>query len=59
MSGSWLTAVLAAYAKSVDNVMYLGLAVSIAVLIFTPVLGWKDIRKVKELQKITEAGNRG
>jgi hypothetical protein len=59
VSGSQLTAVLAAYAKSVDNVMYLGIAVSIAVLIFAPGLGWKDIRKVKELQTITEAGNKG
>ncbi|GLI74765.1 hypothetical protein PoHVEF18_003013 [Penicillium ochrochloron] len=54
VSGSQLTAVLAAYAKSVDNVMYLGVAVSIAVLVFAPGLGWKDIRKVKDLQAITQ-----
>ncbi|OAX80953.1 hypothetical protein ACJ72_04710 [Emergomyces africanus] len=52
VSGSQLTAVLAAYAKSVDRVMYLGIAVSIAVLVFSPGLGWKDIRKVKDLQAI-------
>ncbi|KXG50686.1 Major facilitator superfamily domain, general substrate transporter [Penicillium griseofulvum] len=52
--GSELTAVLAAYTKSVDKVMYLGIAVSVAVLIFAPGLGWKDIRKVKELQVITD-----
>lgn len=54
VSGSQLTAVLAAYAKSIDHVMYLGIAVSIAVLVFAPGLGWKDIRKVKNLQNITE-----
>ncbi|OQE46599.1 hypothetical protein PENCOP_c001G06091 [Penicillium coprophilum] len=54
VSGSELTAVLAAYAKSIDKVMYLGIAVSISVLVFSPGLGWKDIRKVKELQVITE-----
>jgi hypothetical protein len=45
--------VLAAYAKSIDKVMYLGIAVSVAVLVFSPGLGWKDIRKVKELQVLT------
>ncbi|KAJ5368968.1 uncharacterized protein N7496_008728 [Penicillium cataractarum] len=54
VSGSQLTEVLAAYAKSVDNVMYLGIAVSVAVLVFAPGLGWKDIRKVKDLQAITK-----
>ncbi|KAJ6125466.1 Major facilitator superfamily domain general substrate transporter [Penicillium samsonianum] len=53
VSGSELTAVLAAYAKSIDKVMYLGIAVSVAVLVFSPGLGWKDIRKVK-LQVITD-----
>ncbi|CAG7938445.1 unnamed protein product [Penicillium nalgiovense] len=53
VSGSQLTAVLAAYAKSIDSVMYLGIAVSVAVLVFSPGLGWKDIRKVKDLQAIT------
>lgn len=53
VSGSQLTAVLAAYAKSIDHVMYLGIAVSLAVLVFSPGLGWKDIRKTKDLQVIT------
>jgi hypothetical protein len=53
VSGSELTTVLAAYAKSIDKVMYLGIAVSIAVLVFSPGLGWKDIRKAKELQVLT------
>ncbi|KAJ5621535.1 hypothetical protein N7528_006318 [Penicillium herquei] len=47
VSGSELTAVLAAYAKSVDKVMYLGIAVSIVVILVCPGLGWRDIRKVK------------
>ncbi|KAJ5733693.1 hypothetical protein N7493_002479 [Penicillium malachiteum] len=47
VSGSELTAVLAAYAKSVDKVMYLGIAVSIVVIVVCPGLGWRDIRKVK------------
>ncbi|KAL2807758.1 major facilitator superfamily domain-containing protein [Aspergillus granulosus] len=49
VSGSELTAVLAAYATSIDHVMYLGIAVSIAVLVFSIGLGWKDIRKTKDL----------
>ncbi|KAJ5430736.1 Major facilitator superfamily domain general substrate transporter [Penicillium cf. griseofulvum] len=54
VSGSELNAVLVAYTKSIDKVMYLGVAVSVAVLVFSPGLGWKDIRKVKELQVITD-----
>ncbi|KAK2807734.1 hypothetical protein FQN51_000172 [Onygenales sp. PD_10] len=53
VSGSQLTAVLAAYAKSIDHVMYFGIAASVGILVFAPGLGWKDIRKVKELQAIT------
>lgn len=47
VSGSQLDAVLAAYAKSIDHVMYLGIAVGIAVLVFSPGLGWRDVRKSK------------
>ncbi|OJJ43509.1 hypothetical protein ASPZODRAFT_74146 [Penicilliopsis zonata CBS 506.65] len=55
VSGSELTAVLAAYAKSVDKVMYLGIAVSLTVIVVSPGLGWRDIRKVKaqELQVLS------
>jgi len=53
VSGSELAAVLAAYAKSIDHVMYLGIAVSAAVLVFCPGLGWKDIRKTKDLLVLT------
>ncbi|KAH8594182.1 putative MFS transporter [Bisporella sp. PMI_857] len=51
VSGSALTATLEAYAKSVDHVMYLGIACSVCVIVFSPGLGWKDIRKTKDLQK--------
>lgn len=54
VSGSQLDAVLAAYAKSIDQVMYLGVAVSVAVLVFSPGLGWIDIRKVEHRKVITE-----
>lgn len=47
VSGAQLDAVLEAYAKSIDKVMYLGIAVSIAVIFFSPGLGWRDIRKAK------------
>lgn len=50
VSGSELVAVLEAYAKALDNVMYLGIAVSVMVIVFSPGLGWKDIRKTKNLQ---------
>ncbi len=53
VSGPQLQAVLEAYAKSIDKVMYLGLVVSLGVLVFSPGLGWKDIRKVKKLEAIT------
>ncbi|KAL2842534.1 major facilitator superfamily domain-containing protein [Aspergillus pseudoustus] len=53
VAGSELAAVLAAYAKSIDHVMYLGIAVSAAVLVFCPGLGWKDIRKTKDLLVLT------
>ncbi|PGH09550.1 hypothetical protein GX51_00656 [Blastomyces parvus] len=59
VSSSQLTAVLAAYAKSVDRVMYLGIAVSIAIIVFAPGLGWKDIRKVKDLQAISSDASGG
>ncbi|KAK2762622.1 hypothetical protein FQN54_000795 [Arachnomyces sp. PD_36] len=53
VSGSQLIAVLTAYAESIDRVMYLGIGVSAAVLVFSPGLGWKDIRKTKDLLTFT------
>ncbi|KAH8674170.1 major facilitator superfamily domain-containing protein [Xylariales sp. PMI_506] len=49
VSGNRLVAVLQAYSNSVDRVMYLGIAVSIAAFAFGWGLGFKDIRKEKEL----------
>ncbi|KZF19804.1 putative MFS transporter [Xylona heveae TC161] len=57
VSGSQLVAVLAAYSKSIDHVMYLGLGVSVAVLVFAWGLGWKDIRNVKDLKAITDGSS--
>lgn len=54
VSGSRLDAVLAAYSKSIDRVMYLGIGVSVAVLAFAWGLGWKDIRKANQLKAITD-----
>lgn len=59
VSGSHLHAVLAAYSKSINHVMYLGIATSCAILIFAPGLGWKDIRKTQKLQAITADGTSG
>ncbi|KAL2136481.1 hypothetical protein VTI74DRAFT_3500 [Chaetomium olivicolor] len=47
-----LAAVLEAYSKSVDTVMYLGIAVSVAAFAFAWGLGWKDIRKERRLKAI-------
>lgn len=58
VSGSQLTAVLAAYGKSIDHVMYLGIAVSCAVIVFSPGLGWRDIRKAKNLKVINESSDK-
>lgn len=58
VSGSELVAVLEAYAKAVDNVMYLGIAVSVMVIVFSPGLGWKDIRKTKSLQALATEGEK-
>ena len=54
ISGDQLAAVLEAYSKSIDSVMYLGIAVSIVAFSFAWGMGWKDIRKEKELRTIEE-----
>ncbi|CBF88300.1 hypothetical protein AN1031.2 [Aspergillus nidulans FGSC A4] len=59
VSGSALAAVLEAYAEAIDRVMYLGIAVSVMVIVFSPGLGWKDIRKTKDLQALTSDGAQG
>ncbi|KAJ6784823.1 hypothetical protein PWT90_10126 [Aphanocladium album] len=55
VAGPQLAAVLTAYARSIDKVMYLGISVSCGVLIFCSGLGWKDIRKINKLQAINES----
>ncbi|RDW76680.1 MDR family MFS transporter [Aspergillus mulundensis] len=57
VAGRELVAVLEAYAEAIDNVMYLGIAVSVCVIVFSPGLGWKDIRQTKELQALTSEGD--
>lgn len=53
VSGPALDAALEAYCEAIDHVMYLGIAVSALILPFSLGLGWKDVRKVKELNAIT------
>ncbi|KAI8263994.1 Efflux pump afoB [Colletotrichum sp. SAR11_239] len=52
VSGDQLRHTLQAYSNSVDKVMYLGVAVSIATFAFAWGLGWKDIRVEKKLKAI-------
>lgn len=58
VSGNELTAVLQAYSNSVDHVMYLGVALSIATFAFAWGLGWKDIRVQKKLLALQSGGGR-
>jgi hypothetical protein len=53
VSGRALAATLEAYCKAIDHVMYFGIAVTILILPFAWGLGWKDVRKVKQLNAIT------
>ncbi|KEF53516.1 uncharacterized protein A1O9_10491 [Exophiala aquamarina CBS 119918] len=48
VSGDALAAVLHAYSNSIDHVMYLGIAISVATFAFSWGLGWKDIRVEKK-----------
>ena len=51
ISGSNLVSVLVAYAKSVNRVFYLTASAGVCCFIFTWGMGWKDIRKKKEVSK--------
>lgn len=53
--GDPLAIVLQVYSDSVDNVMYLGIAVSVVAFAFAWGLGWKDIRVEKERNEIRVA----
>lgn len=56
VSGDQLAAVLQAYSRSVDDVMYLGIGISIVALSFAWGLGWKDIRVERKLNTIEGSG---
>ena len=56
--GQQLEAVLQAYSNSVDTVMYLGIAVSVAAFAFAWGLGWKDIRVERKLNAIQTPGEK-
>ncbi|RFU30250.1 hypothetical protein B7463_g6108, partial [Scytalidium lignicola] len=51
MSPADLTNVLVAYSKSVDRVFYLSAGAGVACFIFSWGMGWKDIRKKREVSK--------
>ena len=59
VSGSQLAAVLEAYARSVDTVMYLGIAVSVGAFAFAWGLGFTDIRVVRKLKALQKAEAEG
>ncbi|RMD39279.1 hypothetical protein DV735_g5851, partial [Chaetothyriales sp. CBS 134920] len=52
VSGDQLASVLQAYAKSIDAVMYLGIATSVAAFAFGWGLGFKDIRVKRKLEAL-------
>jgi hypothetical protein len=52
VSDGQLAATLEAYSNSIDTVMYLGAGVAVAAFGFAWGLGFKDIRKEKNLQAI-------
>jgi hypothetical protein len=57
VAGPALAATLEAYCAAIDDVMYLGIGISACILPFAWGLGWKDVRKVRKLDAITEQSN--
>ena len=51
VSGTNLAGVLIAYARSVDRVFYLAAGMGVGCFIFAWGMGWKDLRKKKEVSK--------
>ena len=51
ISDTDLANVLVAYAKSVDRVFYLTAAAGVTCFVFTWGMGWKDIRKKKQISE--------
>ncbi len=52
LQGDRLAAALECYTEAISHVMYLGIGLSIATLLFGTGLGWKDIRVAKKLKEI-------
>lgn len=51
VSGTNLAGVLIAYAKSIDRVFFLAAGMGVGCFIFAWGMGWKDLRKKKEILK--------
>ena len=51
IKGADLAGVLVAYAKSVDRVFYLTVGAAVGCFSFAWAMGWKDIRKKKQVSK--------
>ena len=58
LSPTQLAAVLESYGKGVDDAMYLGIAVSVIMLVFAWGLGFKNIHKIKKLKELTDDNNK-
>ena len=51
VSGTNLAGVLIAYSKSIDRIFYLAAGMGIGCFILAWGMGWKDLRKKKEMSK--------
>jgi len=51
VSGADLAGVLIAYAKSIDRVFYLAAGMGVGCFVFAWGMGWKDLRKKKDISK--------
>ncbi|KAL9619498.1 MAG: hypothetical protein Q9160_005861 [Pyrenula sp. 1 TL-2023] len=58
LSTSQLFAVLQSYSTSVDHAMYLGIAVSGAVLLCAWGMGWENVNKIKRLKELTNESSK-
>lgn len=52
INGEDLAEVLVAYAKSIDRVFYLAAAGGVCCFVFAWGMGWRDVRKRKEVGKV-------
>lgn len=51
-AGAELQGMLLAYAKSVDRVLYLAVGAAVGAIAFGCFMGWNDIRKKKQIEKV-------